>query len=187
MYKNDYFFDDLKDYGFKPNDYTILTVKGLKKYGIDPNDNTKWSNDGIHPCTNVNQMNEESGFGYENPYEGKEIDIFYDMRKEKCSIKEPVDWNWDDEEKCIVVSVVVTNYEVENLSIGTYEFWGTKYRDKDTYVATPTEFAVSDEEKETVQSDIIDFINGYINNHDNDIYWDLQEEFGNQVVEKYED
>ena len=36
--KNDYFFNDLKDYGLNPKEYTILTKNRLMRDGIDPLD-----------------------------------------------------------------------------------------------------------------------------------------------------
>lgn len=44
VYRNDYFFDDLRDAGFNPRDIKILTTKGLMKAGLDPNDDSNWDN-----------------------------------------------------------------------------------------------------------------------------------------------
>ncbi len=38
QFKNDYFFNDLKDYGLNPKEYTILTKNRLMRDGIDPLD-----------------------------------------------------------------------------------------------------------------------------------------------------
>jgi hypothetical protein len=58
QYANDYFFDDLRDYGFNPKEYTILTRKGLAKKKIDPSRNESWSNDGKTPCKSGEPVNE---------------------------------------------------------------------------------------------------------------------------------
>ena len=44
QFKRDYFFDDLRDYGLNPKDYTIVTRVYLERQGIDPNDQSNWSN-----------------------------------------------------------------------------------------------------------------------------------------------
>lgn len=44
QFKNDYFFNDLKDYGLDPKEYTILSKNRLVRGGIDPNDQANWSN-----------------------------------------------------------------------------------------------------------------------------------------------
>ena len=44
QFKNDYFFNDLKDYGLNPKEYTILTKNRLIRDGIDPLDQSNWSN-----------------------------------------------------------------------------------------------------------------------------------------------
>ena len=44
QFKRDYFFDDLRDYGLNPKDYTIVTRAYLERQGIDPNDQSNWSN-----------------------------------------------------------------------------------------------------------------------------------------------
>lgn len=44
QFKNDYFFNDLKDYGLDPREYTILSKNRLMRDGIDPNDQANWSN-----------------------------------------------------------------------------------------------------------------------------------------------
>lgn len=43
--KNYYFFDDLKDYGLDPREYTIISKKVLLRRGIDPSDQANWSNE----------------------------------------------------------------------------------------------------------------------------------------------
>ena len=44
QFKRDYFFDDLRDYGLNPKDYTIVNRAYLERQGIDPNDQSNWSN-----------------------------------------------------------------------------------------------------------------------------------------------
>ena len=44
QFKRDYFFDDLRDYGLNPKDYTIVTRAYLERQGIDPNDQSNWAN-----------------------------------------------------------------------------------------------------------------------------------------------
>lgn len=44
QFKRDYFFDDLRDYGLNPKDYTIVTRTYLERQGIDPNDQSNWAN-----------------------------------------------------------------------------------------------------------------------------------------------
>lgn len=44
QFKNDYFFNDLKDNELDPKQYTILTRKYLISKGIDPDEGDNWSN-----------------------------------------------------------------------------------------------------------------------------------------------
>ena len=48
-FKADYFYDDLRDNGFNPKAYKILSFKACKRAGMDPNDNINWSNTGVFP------------------------------------------------------------------------------------------------------------------------------------------
>ena len=50
QFSKDYFMDDLREYGFNPKEYKILSYKACVKNGIGPNDDSKWSNDGQTPC-----------------------------------------------------------------------------------------------------------------------------------------
>lgn len=44
QFKNDYFFNDLKDMGADPSAYSILSKAALERRGIDPNDMENWEN-----------------------------------------------------------------------------------------------------------------------------------------------
>ena len=65
QYKNDYFNDDLKNNGFNPKFYKILSFKGCQKQGLDPNNKQVWSNTGVYPLAQEVQMNKKG----QNPYE----------------------------------------------------------------------------------------------------------------------
>ena len=65
QYKNDYFNVDLKDNGYNPKMYKILSFKGCQKQGIDPNNKAVWSNTGVYPLSQEVQMNKQG----QNPYE----------------------------------------------------------------------------------------------------------------------
>ena len=54
--KNDFFYSDLKDNGFNPKAYKILTFNYCKKYGIDPNNKVNWSNTGVFPLFHEQEM-----------------------------------------------------------------------------------------------------------------------------------
>ena len=54
--KNDYFYNDLKDNGFNPKAYKILTFNGCQKCGIDPNNNVNYSNTGVFPLYHEIEM-----------------------------------------------------------------------------------------------------------------------------------
>lgn len=49
QFKNDYFHEDLKENGFNPKAYKILSFKACQKQGIDPNNQQNWSNSGLFP------------------------------------------------------------------------------------------------------------------------------------------
>lgn len=50
-FKNDYFFQDLKDNDLNPKDYKIVTGKYLQRNGVDINDQMNcWSNNGELSC-----------------------------------------------------------------------------------------------------------------------------------------
>lgn len=65
QYKNDYFNNDLRDNGFNPKMYKILSFKGCQKQGLDPNNKQIWSNTGVYPLAQEVQMNKQG----QNPYE----------------------------------------------------------------------------------------------------------------------
>lgn len=44
QFKNDYFFDDLKEMGADPKEYSILSASALERRGVDPNDMENWEN-----------------------------------------------------------------------------------------------------------------------------------------------
>ena len=54
QFKNDYFIIDLKDYGFNPKVYKIITSKFAAKNGIN-----QWSNTGVFPLEEENKMEQE--------------------------------------------------------------------------------------------------------------------------------
>ena len=54
QFKNDYFIVDLKDYGFNPKVYKIITTKFAEKNGIN-----QWSNTGVFPLEEENKMKQE--------------------------------------------------------------------------------------------------------------------------------
>ena len=54
QFKNDYFIVDLKDYGFNPKVYKIVTTKFAEKNGIN-----QWSNTGVFPLEEENKMKRE--------------------------------------------------------------------------------------------------------------------------------
>ena len=54
QFKNDYFVVDLKDYGFNPKVYKIITSNFAAKNGID-----QWSNTGVFPLEEENKMKQE--------------------------------------------------------------------------------------------------------------------------------
>lgn len=51
QFKNDYFITDLRDYGFNPKVYKIVTAKFAEKNGIN-----QWSNTGVFPLEEENEM-----------------------------------------------------------------------------------------------------------------------------------
>ena len=54
QFKNNYFIVDLKDYGFNPKVYKIVTTKFAAKNGIN-----QWSNTGVFPLEEENKMKQE--------------------------------------------------------------------------------------------------------------------------------
>lgn len=54
--KNDYFYSDLKDNGFNPNAYKILSFNACKKQCLNPNNNVNWSNTGVFPLFHEQEM-----------------------------------------------------------------------------------------------------------------------------------
>lgn len=57
-FMNDYFWDDMRDYGFNPKEYKIVSKQSCIKHGINPDDDCNWSNDGEIPCKGSCSMNE---------------------------------------------------------------------------------------------------------------------------------
>ncbi len=51
QFKNSYFITDLKDYGFNPKVYKIVTANFAEKNGIN-----QWSNTGVFPLEEENKM-----------------------------------------------------------------------------------------------------------------------------------
>ena len=62
--KNYYFNNDLKENGFNPKVYKILSFKGCQKQGIDPNNKQLWSNTGVYALPQEIQMQKQG----QNPY-----------------------------------------------------------------------------------------------------------------------
>jgi hypothetical protein len=58
-FMKDYFFDDLKNNGFNPKAYKIMTFNGCKRAGVNPNDNTNWSNTGVFPLRDEQAMKQK--------------------------------------------------------------------------------------------------------------------------------
>lgn len=58
-FKNDYFFDDLKDCGFNPKTYKILGLVACKKQGLDPDNDVNWSSTGVFPCFEEAKMQQD--------------------------------------------------------------------------------------------------------------------------------
>ena len=71
-FKNDYFIVDLKDYGFNPKVYKIVTSKFAEKNGIN-----QWSNTGVYPLEEENKMKDEGINFSEKAYE-EHPDWFYE-------------------------------------------------------------------------------------------------------------
>lgn len=57
--KNDYCFNDLKDYGFNPKAYKILGLVACKKRGLDPDNDVNWSSTGVFPCFEESKMQQD--------------------------------------------------------------------------------------------------------------------------------
>ena len=62
--KNEYFDNDLRDNGFNPKMYKILSFKGCQKQGIDPNNKQLWSNTGVYALSKEMQMQRQG----QNPF-----------------------------------------------------------------------------------------------------------------------
>lgn len=72
QFKRDYFMEDLKDYGFNPKAFKIVTTKYAEKTGIN-----QWSSTGVFPLEEENKMQQEG----QNPFElarEKQPDAFID-------------------------------------------------------------------------------------------------------------
>lgn len=68
-FKADYFYDDLKNNGFNPKAYKILSFKACKRAGMDPNDNVNWSNTGVFPLFHEQKMKQNGEDFYEVAHE----------------------------------------------------------------------------------------------------------------------
>ena len=79
-FKNDYFIVDLKDYGFNPKVYKIVTSKFAEKNGIN-----QWSNTGVYPLEEENKMKDEGINFSEKAYE-EHPDWFYEDVRETIKI-----------------------------------------------------------------------------------------------------
>lgn len=64
-HKDYYFYEDLRDNGFNPKIYKILTFKACERAGINPNDKQNWSNTGVFRLFQELQMKQSN----ENPFE----------------------------------------------------------------------------------------------------------------------
>lgn len=73
QFKNDYFVVDLKDYGFNPKVYKIITSKFAAKNGIN-----QWSNTGVFPLKEEYKMKQEGEDFYAIAYE-QHPDWFIDV------------------------------------------------------------------------------------------------------------
>lgn len=63
--KNYYFLDDLRENGFNPRAYNILSFQACQKKGINPNDKRLWSNSGVYALPQEMQMQKQG----QNPFE----------------------------------------------------------------------------------------------------------------------
>ena len=78
QFKRDYFFDDLRDNGYNPKVYKILTLKGCNKAGLDVNNqSTCWSNTGLFPLFHEKEMMKQGEKPWDIAYE-KHPDWFVD-------------------------------------------------------------------------------------------------------------
>lgn len=67
MYRRDYFFDDLEESGFDPNEYKILTYNACKANGIDPKDKMNfWSYDGEISIADERRMSQQDTEEYDD-------------------------------------------------------------------------------------------------------------------------
>ena len=64
-HKNEYFSDDLRENGFNPKAYNILSFQACQKKGINPNDKRLWSNTGVYALPEEIQMQKQG----KNPFE----------------------------------------------------------------------------------------------------------------------
>ena len=63
--KNKYCNNDLRENGFNPKMYKILSFRECLKRGLNPNNKQIWSNTGVYPISQDVQMNKQG----QNPYE----------------------------------------------------------------------------------------------------------------------
>ena len=83
QFKNDYFIVDLKDYGFNPKVYKIITSNFAAKNGID-----QWSNTGVFPLEEENKMKQEGEDFYAIAYEQHPDWFIDDVNESKKHLKE---------------------------------------------------------------------------------------------------
>lgn len=69
QFKNDYFYNDLRENGFNPKAYKILSFKACQKAGMNPNDKTKWSMTGAFPLNQEKEMIQNGEKPYDIAYE----------------------------------------------------------------------------------------------------------------------
>lgn len=66
--KNGYFYDDLKNNGFNPKAYKILSFKACKRIGLNPNDKSNWSNTGVFSLSSEQKMKQDGDDFYALAY-----------------------------------------------------------------------------------------------------------------------
>lgn len=84
QFKNDYFIVDLKDYGFNPKAYKIISAKTAAMRGIG-----EWSNTGVFPLSEENRMKKEGVNFYELAHE-QHPEWFLDTNESKKRVNEAV-------------------------------------------------------------------------------------------------
>ena len=112
QFKNDYFIIDLKDYGFNPKVYKIITSKFAAKNGIN-----QWSNTGVFPLKEEYKMKQEGEDFYAIAYEQHPdwfIDDVNESKKRKTLIKEEYCWWGDTKPLETIMSACATYLEGVN-------------------------------------------------------------------------